>query len=104
MVFGRGYTTAVEHFFDTGLKLLFPPVDQGRVDAELLGQFVDRLITLERRQGHLGLERRGMGFPLPGHTFPFYWTIGHTNSSLFDCPVFGVHYKVASSVVLPEML
>ena len=57
-------------------------------------QFVHRLVTLDRRQRHLGLERRRMGLPFPGHGYPFLWT---ANSSLFDCPVFGVHYTCSSA-------
>ena len=74
-----------------GQQLLLPAVDQGRVDAELAGQFVDGAIPLEGRQGHLGLERCRVLLPLACHRSPF---LGH-QSSLAGGPVFGVHYRPA---------
>src|SRR5262249_47563672 len=44
---------------------------------------------LERRQGHLGLERCRVSLPRTCHLFPLSWT---AFSSLVGCPVFGVHY------------
>ena len=54
-----------------GEQLLLPAVDQGRVDPELAGQFVDGAVPLEGGQGHLGLERRRVLLPLTCHRSPF---------------------------------
>src|SRR5205807_263758 len=89
-----GLGTAAEHLFGTAEQLLLPGVDQGGVDGVLAGQLVDRLVPLQRRQGHLRLERRRVRLPLTCHRFPLSWT---AFSSLIGCPVFGVHYRASKS-------
>src|SRR5271166_4824792 len=42
-----------EHRPGPGQQLLLPAVDQGRVDPEVAGQFVDGAVALDRRQGDL---------------------------------------------------
>ena len=41
-------------------QLLLPFCDLGGMDAKLLGQFCQRLVTLARRSGYLSLECRSM--------------------------------------------
>src|SRR5207244_2861318 len=60
-----------EHRLDPGEEVLLPAVAQRRVAAVVPGQFVDRAVAFERRQGDLGLERRRVLLPFPCHTFPF---------------------------------
>src|SRR4029453_13087281 len=69
---GRGRLAAVaEDLVGPGEQLLLPGVDQGRVDPVLAGQLVDGPVSLEGGQGHLGLERRRVLFPLTCHLIPF---------------------------------
>src|SRR5271166_5102519 len=89
VVFGSGLAAVAEEVLGAGQELLLPGMDQGGVNGVLAGQLVDRLVPLERRQGHLGLERCRMSLPLTCHRFPLSWT---AVSSLVGCPVFGVHY------------
>src|SRR5258708_25283974 len=67
-------------------------MDQRGVDAVLAGQFVNRLVPLDRGQGHLRLERRRVSLPRACHLFPLSWTAEGAYCSLIGCPVFGVHY------------
>src|SRR5437870_4293527 len=90
VVLGSGLAAVLEQALGAGQEVLLPGVDQGGVDGVLAGQLVDRLVPLERRQGHLGLERCRMSLPLTSHRFPLSWT---AISSLVGCPVFGVHYR-----------
>src|SRR5436305_5486841 len=87
---GLGWAT--EEVLGPSEELLLPGVDQGRVDLVLAGQFVHRLVPLQRRQGHLRLERRRVLLPLACHRSPLSWTAGQY-SSLIGSPVFGVHYS-----------
>src|SRR2546423_6755439 len=89
VVLGSGLAAVAEQVLGASQELLLPGVDQGGVDGVLAGQLVDRLVSLEGRQGHLGLERCRMSLPLTCHRFPLSWT---AYSSLVGCPVFGVHY------------
>jgi len=47
---------AAKYLWRRGQHLLFPEADLVGVDAELLGEFVYRSLTLDRLQGDLGLE------------------------------------------------
>src|SRR5262249_37116375 len=72
LLLGAGGLGAVEEqLLGVADELLLPGVDQGRMHAMQARQFADRLVAFERRQRHLGLERRRMGFPLPRHGYPF---------------------------------
>jgi len=57
--------------FGPGQELLFPGMDQGRVDPEVAGQFVDRPVATEGGQGDLGPERRRVLLALACHRSPF---------------------------------
>src|SRR3954454_8674678 len=96
VVGGSGLAPVAEEVLGAGEELLLPGVDQGGVAAMLAGQFVDRLVPLQRRQGQLRLERRRVRLPLTCHRFPLSWT---AFSSLVGCPVFGVHYRGKGELV-----
>src|SRR3954466_7189254 len=54
---------ALEHAGRTVEQRLLPGMDLARVDTELAGQFANRAIALDRRQGNLRLESCAVFLP-----------------------------------------
>src|SRR5207248_10390633 len=70
----RNLAAVGEHLLRSCKQMLLPAVNQRRMDAELAGQFVDRPIALEGRQGDLRLEGRRVRLPLTRHCSPLSWS------------------------------
>ena len=66
-----GLGAALEQLLGTVDELLLPGMDHRRMHAMQRGQLANRLVSLHRRQRHLGLEPGRMGLPFPRHGYPF---------------------------------
>src|SRR4051812_31191137 len=65
----------LEHAGRAVEQRLLPGMDLARVDTIFAGQFANRAIALDRRQGHLRLERRAMLLPRLLHDCSCFWAV-----------------------------